>query len=580
MDVKHFSDILNAVSYAVVAMDTKGRLLYLNGPAREFFKAQGREMNSYPGNPAERVLPLATPLAMGAMEREDFRSGRGRVVEMGRELFFEITPLMDKDVLLGAVVSLQRPERFELLANRLRGYQRLSKQLQAVFNSSSDGIWVTDGRGVVIDINKASMRLNGIAAETLVGKSMEHIVEQGLVDQSVTLAVLKNRRQVSLIQHLKKTGRQILATGTPVLDDDGEISLVVVNERDLTELNDLRRDLAIAKQSREKVQKELDGLLMRELEGKGMVAESPAMRKVLATALKLAQLDVGNLLLTGESGVGKGMLAKFIHRNSPRKDRPFLGINCAALPESLFEAELFGHEEGAFTGAREGGRLGLLELTGQGTLFLDEIGELPLHIQPKLLKCLDEKEFLPLGGSKPRTIECRIVTATNQDLEELVRTKRFREDLFYRLSAFNVVIPPLRERLEDIFELAGYFLEMFNERYSARRYLGARSMKVLQAYDFPGNVRELRGLIRKGVVMAEDDDLYAYLEECLLPGAAASVREPESLAQAVEAAEREMLSRARAACSGTRDMARFLGVSQPTVVRKLRKHGLGGNRDN
>lgn len=577
---EHLSSFLDSVSYAVVAMDTAGTVLYLNHPAKMFLKNRGRDFATCVGGPASSILPLATPMAIKAMATEEFAAGEGSIMDKGKELFFEITPLMMQGRLHGAVVSLQREERFEEVASKLDTYKSLFKQMHAVFESSSDGIWVTDGHGIITNVNKASMELNGLRDEALIGQNVKDIVARGGVDQAVTLEVMKRKRQISLIQHIKGTGRQILATGTPVFDDNGDLALVVVNERDLTDLNNLRRDLAIAKQSQETVSNELKSILMLELDGSGIVAESASMRQMLNSALKLAQLNVSDILLTGESGVGKGMLAKFVHNNSQRKDRPFLSINCAALPESLFEAELFGYKHGAFTGAREGGRMGLLQLARDGTLFLDEIGELPLSQQAKLLTCLDQHEYLPIGGSATEKITCSLCFATNKDVEQLVRKKLFRRDLYYRLSAFTLHIPPLRERTEDIFELARRFLDRYNAEFKAEKYLSHEALDLLQEHPFQGNVRELRSLIRKGVVMSEENDLTGYLRRSLQRGSRFAHPEKDAsvnatLPEAQAMLEREMLLKARAIHSSTREMAAFLGVNQSTVVRKMAKHGLG-----
>ena len=215
------------------------------------------------------------------------------------------------------------------------------------------------------------------------------------------------------------------------------------------------------------------------------------------TAIKLSRLDTTTVLLLGESGVGKGLLAKFMHQQSGRKNKRFLSLNCAALPESLVEAELFGYEPGAFTGARRQGRVGLMALAEDGTLFLDEIGELSLATQAKLLKCLDDREFMPIGGGTVTPLRCNVIAATNRNLETLMRKRLFRKDLFFRLNTFTVRIPPLRDRIEDLFELTNYFLRRYNQRYSKSTFITAESLDRLQDYPFPGNVRELDSIITK-----------------------------------------------------------------------------------
>jgi transcriptional regulator with PAS, ATPase and Fis domain len=265
--------------------------------------------------------------------------------------------------------------------------------------------------------------------------------------------------------------------------------MVVVNERDMTQLNAIREELEESRMVTEKYQEELAELSLLELKNQEIIASNAKMRQVLRVGLKLAHLEASNILILGESGTGKGLLAKFIHKNGKRQHSPFVQINCAALPENLLEAELFGYERGAFTGAREQGKIGLFELAHGGTLFLDEIGDLPFSVQAKLLKYLDDQEIMRLGSLKPRKIDCTVIAATNRDLEELTRSNQFRQDLFYRLNTFTVRIPPLRERPEDVFELVNYLLREYNRTYRLKRRISPETLKVLQAYPFPGNVR-------------------------------------------------------------------------------------------
>ena len=571
--------VLENVSYAIVVVGLDGRVSYLNSQARRFLHKKGRTARGCIGLPSERLLPLATPLVKKAFLSPEFKAGKGRIVDRGVELFFEITPYMVEEKLQGAVVSLQRPARFEELATKLDSYQKVARQLQAVFDSSSDGILVTDGTGRILSMNRASQALNGLNTRTFVDQRIETLVDKGIVDRSVTQAVLRDKKQSSLIQYIPRTGLKLLVTGTPAFDKNGKIALVVVNERDITELNNLRRNLDKAQQTTEKIQQELAGLTMLELGTDGIVAESRAMQRVLTTAHKLAALDVSEILLLGESGTGKSMYAKLIHHIGSRKDKPFISINCAALPENLFEAELFGYERGAFTGARQNGKMGLLELAGDGTFFFDEVGEIPLSIQAKLLKCLDEREFFSLGGSASKKVRCSILAATNRDLETMVQHKQFRKDLFYRLNTFTVNIPPLRERRDDLLELAARLLDLYNSQYKTIKRLTPRALELLHAYSFPGNVRELRSLIKQGVVLSEDDVLDSFLAMRLNGKRAVKNKTTSSLPERVGSLEKELLLQATKTCTSTREMAKSLGVSQPTIVRKLRKHGLSRAAD-
>ncbi len=453
--------------------------------------------------------------------------------------------------------------------------------LETIFTRSADGLLICDGRGRILKMNRAAERLNGIRADQVLGKDVKTLVKEGQINRSATQEVLETRRQVSLIQTTPRAGYSLLVTGTPVFDDAGNIAYVVVNERDISLIHDMKQKLAQVRQESEKMRDELTELTLRELSDNDVVAQSPCMKQTMHLGLKLARIGASNVLLYGESGTGKGLLAKFIHKHSQRADKPFIQINCAALPENLLEAELFGYEKGAFTGASETGKAGLFELASGGTLFLDEIGELSPGVQAKLLKYLDDQEIMPLGGTRSKKIDCAILAATNQDLAELTRKKRFRLDLFHRLNTFTLSIPPLRERPEDILELARICLKRYNKKYRRRAHIGYRSMHALKTYSFPGNVRELINIIKQAVAMCDRRQLDDYLIRLTETPAVSTACEPfkntdagTGLVQTLEAVEHDMLRQAADQCRTTRQAAEFLGISQPTVVRKFKKYGV------
>jgi PAS domain S-box-containing protein len=451
--------------------------------------------------------------------------------------------------------------------------------LETIFTRSADGLLICDGQGRILKMNQAAERLNGIRADEVLGKDVRTLVKEGQINRSATQEVLETRRQVSLVQTTPRSGYSLLVTGTPVFDPAGEIAYVVVNERDISLIRDMKRKLAQVRQESEKMRDELTELTLRELTDNDVVAQSPSMKQTVHLALKLARIGASNILLSGESGTGKGLLAKFIHKHSPRSDKPFIQINCAALPENLLEAELFGYEKGAFTGARETGKAGLFELAVGGTLFLDEIGEMSPAVQAKLLKYLDDQEIMPLGGTQSRKIDCTVLAATNQNLAELTRKKRFRLDLFHRLNTFTLSIPPLRERPEDIMELTRICLKKYNRKYRRRAHIGYRSLQALKAYSFPGNVRELINIVKQAVAMCErrqlDDYLIRLIDTPTCPAAEVSTQKTgNGLVQTLEAVERDLLEQAAEQCRTTRQAADLLGISQATVVRKFKKHGV------
>ncbi len=571
-----YRQVFEATSNGAVVTDSEGHVVFMN-PQAEAILDIGAEASL--GTYIEDLLPLTGPQIMACLDSGEPQIGR-HIIGKQVDLVLNISPIFHESRVAGAVCTFQEMGQFESTARKLRSYRHLNRQLETIFKASSDGIWVCDAEGTVINVNQASERLNGTRAEEVIGKRVGDLLKAGVFDRSVTIEALETRRQVSVMQFIQKTGRHLLSTGTPVFDDNGEISLVVVNERDMTQLNATRRQLEQSHMVAEKVKEELAELSILELKNQEIVAESEKMRQVIGVALKLAHIDASNILILGESGVGKGLLAKFIHKHGRRHKQPFIQINCAALPESLLEAELFGYERGAYTGARENGKIGLFELAHQGTLFLDEIGDMPLPLQAKLLKYLDDQEIMRLGGVTSKKIDCTIVAATNKDLRTEVKRHTFRQDLFYRLNAFTLGIPPLRQRPEDIFELVTRYLEKYNKAYGLKKYLQPEGLEMLQGCAFPGNVRELKNLVKKAVVMSEKRELDEFIARSLQASGNAvhetdaPLSSGQSLRGELKAMERRILKRAVQRHRTTRKIAKELAVSQATVVRKLKKHGL------
>ena len=425
-----YAHIFTSTSNGVIATDANGHIALINRQAASILKLDEKGVI---GSHIRSVLPLTGRLFTNCLESGESQLGR-HIVGKKASLVVSVTPILEDQRLLGAMANFQKMQDFEDSARQLESYRRLNVQLEAIFKSSSDGIWLCDGTGKILNINGASEKINAIKAKDIVGKNVREIVEEGLVDRSATLEVLETQRQVSLLQYLKKTNKYLLVTGTPVFDEDGQISLVVVNERDMTQLNIMKEKLAQTRMETERFKDELAELSLMELKEQEIIAKSEEMQQVLRVAVKLAKMEASNILILGETGTGKGLLAKFIHQYSHRKKKPFIQINCAALPETLLEAELFGYEKGAFTGAREHGKIGLFELAHEGTLFLDEIGDLPFSVQAKLLKYLDDQEIMRLGGIKPKQVDCTIIAATNRNLEARSRQRKFRQDLFFRLN--------------------------------------------------------------------------------------------------------------------------------------------------
>ena len=382
---------------------------------------------------------------------------------------------------------------------RITELQEKLLELEGVFETSLDGFVVADGKGIFRRVNSSYERISGLKREKILGFSGKELVIAGLISHSATEIVLNTGKVASIDQGFPNSHQRSYITANPLFNDKGEIFRIVTNVRDITELHVLRNKLV-------KSQEDLDNCsrLVKNLTQKptSLVFRSAAMRQIKDTSLRLSQIN-SPILVFGDTGVGKEVIADFIHNNSPRMNKPFLKINCASIPEHLLEAELFGFTGGAFTGANKEGSLGLFEMANQGTVLLDEVGEMPMVLQAKLLRFVETQEFYRVGGRKPVKVNVRLLAATNRNLEEMIATKTFRMDLFYRLAAFCINIPPLCKRREDIIPLALHFLKKSTERHGLARSFDPAIFEALYNYSWPGNVRELAHLIERLVIMSD-----------------------------------------------------------------------------
>ena len=451
--------------------------------------------------------------------------------------------------------------------------------LNAIIESSFDGLWICDAEGKILKINRASEKINGISEEQVIGKNVSQLVEEGFLDRSVTLEVLKKKERISIIQNLNN-GKKLLVTGNPIFIDE-KLSYVLTNDRDITELIRLKEELEESRQTSRKYLRKLQKVLHGEIgEKEGFVFCSKGMKGIYEMIQKVSEVDV-TVLLQGESGVGKSRIAHMIHEHSYRQKGAFIHVNCGAIPETLLESELFGYVKGAFTGAKKEGKPGVFEMANGGTLFLDEITEMPVNLQVKLLHVLDKGTIRRIGDIVTRDIDARIIAASNRDIHKLVNEKRFREDLFFRINIVPLKIPALRQRIEDIPLLLTHFLKFYNTRYKKSISIAPEIANMICQYSFPGNIRELSNLIERLVVMVQHDeigmeDIPNYvMQNVLFPRKKEkSTSFDLSLKGAIHNFEKEILKNAIKLCKTQQDLANLLGVSQPTIARKLRQHGL------
>jgi PAS domain S-box-containing protein/TyrR family helix-turn-helix protein len=551
----------------VAVVDRAGAVLFAAGTAARLGIAPGASL-------AGAVPALAEPLSR-ALAGE---ACAGVAVEQGEaRVGASIAPLRGGEAVAGALLVLVDVSEREEALRRAREYRDLVREQDAIIDSMSDGLWVSDGDARVLRVNPASERLNDIRASEVVGRNMRDLVAEGLFDRSATLEVLRTGKPVNMLQSRK--GRTLVLTGVPVRDERGRLIRVVVNERDITEAESLQRDLEAQEAIKARFRDQVLEMQIEAVESRRVIARSPCMQQALRQAIKVSASG-STVLILGESGVGKGLFAELIHKYSPRADRPLVKVNCGAIPDSLVEAELFGYEKGAFTGAQAKGKAGWFEVAEGGTLFLDEIAELPLSSQVKLLRFLEDRRIARVGGTRSKEVDVRVVAATHRDLQAMVDAGTFRLDLFYRLNVIPLLVPPLRERTECILPVLRHFVDHYAARAGVKRRLSRAATDTLLSYGWPGNVRELMNLCERLVVLSDGEVIDRSDLPPAIAGAAARSPAPAAwedevtLEEAVSRTERALLVRARARFPSQAEIARALGVNQSTVARKLRRYGI------
>ncbi|MGF6906939.1 sigma-54 interaction domain-containing protein [Fusobacterium sp. PH5-44] len=464
-------------------------------------------------------------------------------------------------------------KRKENAHNFICDMKSANEKLTAIIENSYDGIYITDGEANTIMINKNYELITGLNRTELIGRNMRELVDSKIISQSGTLVVIEKRKAVTLYQEFK-TGKKALITSSPVFDKDKNLIMVVTNVRDMTEIHQLQDEVEKQNVLSKKTIEELDELKRKLNLIDEIVCTDEKSVSILQLANRVASTDA-TVLLSGETGVGKEVFAQYIYNNSHRKGKPFIRLNCGALTPTLIESELFGYEKGSFTGANREGKIGLFELADKGTIFLDEIGELPIDMQVKLLRILQDQEIIRIGGRSPIKINVRVIAATNKNLEELIRSKKFREDLYYRLAIFPIRIPPLRERIKDIIPLTELFVGQFNEKYGFKKSFAATAIKILENYDYPGNVRELKNIVERSFIMSNDDiitvgDLPIYSDKSY--EFSFNIKDKVfNLKEKLEEIELDYINAAYEKHKNVRRAAKSLGMDPSTFVRKRNK---------
>ena len=449
------------------------------------------------------------------------------------------------------------------------------ENMRLILDCVKASIYITDDKANILLINKEAEKTGGMRFYDIIGKNMSKLVDQGFCTESASISVIKTGEEQSIVQK-SDDGEQLLLTGVPCFRN-GRLELAVTVERDLKEIADLRNKLEYAEEKVQQYEGELEYLRNQELKPVDVICESKEMKNIVAIAVRMAKNDA-TVLIQGESGSGKEVIADILYQYGSRADKPFVKINCSAIPESLLESELFGYEKGAFTGAGPKGKIGLIELADQGTLFLDEISELSLKLQPKLLRVLQQGDLIRIGGERTIHVDIRVIAASNIDLEEAVSNGTFRKDLYYRLNVVPIKIPPLRDRKDDIIPLAVHFMKRFNEKYACDRKLDFEGSVFLREYQWPGNVRELENIIERVVLTSENDSRIApQIAKCLRSDNPYiyEINRELPLPDRVAAFERRIIEEMYAQQRSITKTAAQLGVSKSAVCKKMKKYQIG-----
>lgn len=452
----------------------------------------------------------------------------------------------------------------------------LADYVEQLCETFRDAICVTDKEGIVTLVNKRHAELTGIPREKMIGSRIQDMVQNGIFDVVLNPRIVESGLKVSSVQNLYN-GRTLLLDGYPVKDAAGEVAYVVTVIRDITALTELREEITAQRELLE---------TFHNISSEGArgnqyprVVQSPVMQRLYDEASAIAETDA-TVLLLGETGVGKDVVARYIHRNSLRSDAPFIKVDCGSIPENLIETELFGYVPGSFSGASKNGKAGLVEAASSGTLFLDEIGELPMTMQTRLLRVLQDWEVLRVGATVPKKVDVRVVAATNKELEREVARGTFRSDLYYRLKVAVLNIPPLRSRRVDILPLAQSFLTFYAKKYRKSVAFSDEARQILQKHAWPGNVRELENLVQGLVVTCKHGLVGARELAGIRPapacepgvgGYALPSIEGRSLKSIMKEVENAVIEKGMQRYGSISELSRHFQMDRSTIFRKVKE---------
>ncbi|AHF97239.1 Fis family transcriptional regulator [Desulfurella acetivorans A63] len=562
--------LIDSFDELIFIVNSEGKVIYLNTKSKKYFKA-----TIY--NDIENFFNIDKDYIKLCLEGKAFSSIK--VFFKDNIFYLDLAPITLNSKIIGGLIVIYEKYDSESFNITFQLLNNINKEIEMFYEMYYDEIMVTDDKGTIIGINNpVCEEYYNLNEANLINLNVKELENKGIFKPSVTLKAIKEKKHISIIQKTQ-TGKVLMVYGLPVFDNSFKLLKVFSTSKNLTEIYTLKEKLNKTEKLMEKYYLKLKEIKNEKNLFEYVVYKSPQMKNLVDLIKRISTVD-SHIVLSGESGSGKTLFAEIIHKLSNRQNHEFVNINCGAIPENLIESELFGYEKGAFTGARNEGKIGYVELANNGTLFLDEISELPLRMQVKLLKVLDEKSFIKVGGIKPIKSDFKLIAATNKDLEKLVKENKFREDLFYRLNVIQINIPPLRERKDDIPLLANFFMEKYNKKYNTNKKLGPKVFDAFLEYQWPGNVRELENIIERLVVTIDKN----LIEKSDLPSLFFNQNSTTlqidyifPLKKSIDDLEKQLLQKAYKIHKNTYKMAEVLGISQSSVVRKLKKYKIDIN---
>lgn len=553
--------LFNANYEAVIIVDNKGYILRFNPTAQKMF---GLQLSNVKCRPLKEVLPEI-------IISEQRVLGVKHIIKNLPVIVNQI-PIYEEGFYIGTVITLLDKSDVEEIVHELEMVKEMHTTLDGVMNATSDGILVSDAFGKVKYTNKRAGELLFKTPQNIVGKQVEDVLKSEGAGQAlknglpeITECVIGNKK--CIISHIPikqaKDNHYIISgvVSTIYLDDN------ILTEEIATKLLSLKQQVNYYRSELEKKggESRFEQIISRNVDFNNLKNEAYRIARSSST-----------VLITGESGVGKDMFARAIHGSSPRAKHPFTKVNCAAIPETLLESELFGYAPGSFTGASQKGKPGYFEQANKGTIFLDEIGDMPLSIQVKILQVLQEKQFMRVGGTSLQTVDVRIIAATNKDLREAIRIGAFREDLFYRLNVIEFHLPQLRERFEDILPLANRFIEKYNHILGSRiTGIKREACNVLESHPWPGNIRELENAIERAANYAWDGQIGVEHLPAHIFQTETKKYETSNYRLALSDVDKNIIIEALQKTKGNKSAAaRMLNLSRSAFYEKLSKYGL------